>query len=45
MRTSLYTQASLHPAIASAVVAGAGMALSAWLRGRSTRHTASRHPL
>lgn len=45
MRTSLYTQASLHPAITSAVVAGAGMALSAWLRGRSMRHAAARHPL
>jgi len=37
MRSSLYTQASLHPAITSAMVAGAGLALSAWLRGRSAR--------
>jgi hypothetical protein len=38
MRSSLYTQASLHPALTGAVVAGAGLALRALLRGRSTRH-------
>jgi hypothetical protein len=38
IRSSLYTQASLHPALTGAVVAGAGLALRALLRGRSTRH-------
>jgi short-subunit dehydrogenase len=38
MRNSLYTQASLHPALAGAVVAGAGLALRAWLHGRFARH-------
>jgi short-subunit dehydrogenase len=38
MHSSLYTQARLHPGIASAVLAGAGLALSALFRGRPARH-------
>jgi short-subunit dehydrogenase len=38
MQSSLYTQATLHPAIASALLAGAGLAVGALLRGRSFRH-------
>jgi short-subunit dehydrogenase len=35
--TSAYTQASLHPMIAGAVLAGAAVTLTAFLRGRSNR--------
>ena len=38
MRSNLYSQAGLRPALTGAVVAGAGLALRGLLRGRCTRH-------
>jgi short-subunit dehydrogenase len=42
MQSSVYTKASLHPILTGALIAGAGLALAAWLRPTNGRSNASR---